>query len=150
VLGTSIVGPWSDGLETAVFGVGCFWGAERRLWQTAGVHVTAVGYAGGQTENPTYRDVCYTETGHAEVVLVVFDPTRVSYADLLKVFWESHDPTQGVAGEGVWANHDGDLVVGHLLLRRGVSPAVSGEESGRVLRAWWYRGGMPNWHRSCR
>jgi peptide-methionine (S)-S-oxide reductase len=96
VLGTSIVGPWSDGLETAVFGVGCFWGAERRLWQTAGVHVTAVGYAGGQTENPTYRDVCYTETGHAEVVLVVFDPTRLSYADLLKVFWESHDPTQGM------------------------------------------------------
>jgi peptide-methionine (S)-S-oxide reductase len=96
VLGTSIVGPWSDGLETAVFGVGCFWGAERRLWQTAGVHVTAVGYAGGQTENPTYRDVCYTETGHAEVVLVVFDPTQVSYADLLKVFWESHDPTQGM------------------------------------------------------
>ena len=96
VLGTSIFGPWSDGLETAVFGVGCFWGAERRFWQTAGVHVTAVGYAGGQTENPTYRDVCYTETGHAEVVLVVFDPTRVSYADLLKVFWESHDPTQGM------------------------------------------------------
>ncbi len=94
--GHSIVGPWSDELETAVFGLGCFWGAERRFWQTAGVHVTAVGYAGGETEHPTYRDVCYTETGHAEVVLVVFDPTRVSYADLLKIFWESHDPTQGM------------------------------------------------------
>ena len=79
-----------------MFGLGCFWGAERRFWQTAGVHVTAVGYAGGETEHPTYRDVCYTETGHAEVVLVVFDPTRVSYADLLKIFWESHDPTQGM------------------------------------------------------
>lgn len=96
VLGTSIVGPWSDGLETAVFGLGCFWGAERRFWQTPGVHLTAVGYAGGHTENPTYKDVCYSETGHAEVVLVVFDPTHVLYADLLKVFWESHDPTQGM------------------------------------------------------
>jgi peptide-methionine (S)-S-oxide reductase len=96
VLGTSIIGPWSDGLETAVFGLGCFWGAERRFWQSPGVHVTAVGYAGGQTENPTYKDVCYSETGHAEVVLVVFNPTHVSYTDLLKVFWESHDPTQGM------------------------------------------------------
>lgn len=96
VLGTSIIGPWSDGLETAVFGLGCFWGAERRFWQIDGVHATAVGYAGGQTENPTYRDVCYSETGHAEVVLVVFDPRHVSYVDLLKVFWESHDPTQGM------------------------------------------------------
>ena len=96
MLGTSIVGPWSDGLETAVFGLGCFWGAERRFWQTPGVHLTAVGYAGGHTENPTYKDVCYSETGHAEVVLVVFDPTHVLYADLLKVFWESHDPTQGM------------------------------------------------------
>lgn len=96
MLGSSIIGPWSDGLETAVFGLGCFWGAERRFWQTPGVHSTAVGYAGGQTENPTYKDVCYSETGHAEVVLVVFDPTHVSYTDLLKVFWESHDPTQGM------------------------------------------------------
>ena len=96
MLGSSIIGPWSDGLETAVFGLGCFWGAERRFWQTPGVYSTAVGYAGGQTENPTYKDVCYSETGHAEVVLVVFDPTHVSYTDLLKVFWESHDPTQGM------------------------------------------------------
>ena len=96
MLGTSLIGPWSDEVEAAVFGLGCFWGAERRFWQTPGVHATAVGYAGGQTENPTYKDVCYAETGHAEVVLVVFDPTHVSYADLLKVFWESHDPTQGM------------------------------------------------------
>jgi peptide-methionine (S)-S-oxide reductase len=96
VLGTSLVEPWPEGAEVAVFGLGCFWGAERRFWQIDGVHATAVGYAGGRTENPTYKEVCYTETGHAEVVLVVFDPQRVSYVDLLKVFWESHDPTQGM------------------------------------------------------
>ena len=80
----------------AAFGLGCFWGAERRFWQLEGVHVTAVGYAGGRTENPSYKEVCYTETGHAEVVLVVFDSRVISYEDLLKVFWESHDPTQGM------------------------------------------------------
>jgi peptide-methionine (S)-S-oxide reductase len=96
VLGTSVAEPWPEGAEVAVFGLGCFWGAERRFWQIDGVYVTAVGYAGGRTENPTYKEVCYTETGHAEVVLVVFDPKRVSYVDLLRVFWESHDPTQGM------------------------------------------------------
>ena len=96
VLGKSLLEPWPEGAEVAVFGLGCFWGAERRFWQLDGVHVTAVGYAGGHTDNPTYKEVCYTETGHAEVVLVVFDPRRISYADLLKVFWESHDPTQGM------------------------------------------------------
>jgi peptide-methionine (S)-S-oxide reductase len=96
VLGKSLVEPWPEGAEVAVFGLGCFWGAERRFWQLDGVHVTAVGYAGGSTENPTYKEVCYSETGHAEVVLVVFDSKRISYADLLKVFWESHDPTQGM------------------------------------------------------
>ena len=96
VLGKSLVEPWPEGAEVAVFGLGCFWGAERRFWQLEGVHVTVVGYAGGRTENPTYKDVCYSETGHAEVVLVVFDPKRISYVDLLKVFWESHDPTQGM------------------------------------------------------
>ncbi len=96
VSGHSIVGPWSDELETAVFGLGCFWGVERRFWQVPGVYVTAVGYAGGSTDNPTYREVCYSDTGHAEVVLVVFDPQQVSYVELLKVFWESHDPTQGM------------------------------------------------------
>jgi len=89
-------GPYPEGLETALFGLGCFWGAERLFWQTEGVWVTAVGYAGGITPNPTYPETCTGLTGHAEVVLVVFDPNVVSYADLLKIFWEAHDPTQGM------------------------------------------------------
>jgi len=84
------------GLEQAVFGLGCFWGAERRFWQTHGVYTTAAGYAGGLTPNPTYEEVCSGRTGHAEVVLVVFDPGAVSYDELLRVFWEAHDPTQGM------------------------------------------------------
>jgi peptide-methionine (S)-S-oxide reductase len=89
-------GPYPEGYETALFGLGCFWGAERLFWQTEGVWVTAVGYAGGITPNPTYQETCTGLTGHAEVVLVVFDPEIVSYADLLKIFWEAHDPTQGM------------------------------------------------------
>ena len=89
-------GPYPEGLETAMFGLGCFWGAERLFWQTEGVWVTAAGYAGGITPNPTYQETCTGLTGHAEVVLVVFDPKVVSYADLLKIFWEAHDPTQGM------------------------------------------------------
>ena len=96
VLGTPLVGPWSAGLESAVFGMGCFWGAERKFWQTPGVHSTAVGYSGGYTPNCTYEECCSGLTGHAEVVLVVFDPKVVSYDDLLRVFWENHDPTQGM------------------------------------------------------
>ncbi len=96
VLGTPLVGPWPDGFEVAVFGLGCFWGAERKFWQTPGVYSTAVGYAGGYTPNPTYEEVCSAQTGHSEVVLVVFDPTKVSFDALLKVFWENHDPTQGM------------------------------------------------------
>jgi peptide-methionine (S)-S-oxide reductase len=88
--------PFPKGMQEAVFGLGCFWGAERKLWQQAGVYVTAVGYAGGYTPNPTYEEVCSGRTGHAEVVRVVFDPKQVSYAQLLKLFWESHDPTQGM------------------------------------------------------
>ncbi len=95
VLGNSIEGPFSDGLEVAVFGLGCFWGAERRFWQVDGVWSTAAGYAGGTTPHPTYDEVCSGRTGHTEVVQVVYDPTAVSYGDLLRVFWESHDPTQG-------------------------------------------------------
>jgi len=88
--------PFPDGMETAVFAMGCFWGAERLFWQAEGVFATAVGYAGGLTPNPTYHEVCSGRTGHAEVVLVVFDPRRISYQALLAIFWESHDPTQGM------------------------------------------------------
>jgi len=96
VLGTPLDGPWPDGLETALFGMGCFWGAEKQFWKTAGVFSTAVGYAGGFTPNPTYREVCSGLTGHNEVVRAVYDPARVGFGDLLKVFWENHDPTQGM------------------------------------------------------
>ena len=96
VNGNPIKGPWPAGFQTAIFGMGCFWGAERKFWQQPGVYSTAVGYAGGHTQNPTYREVCSAQTAHAEVVLVVFDPAKISYEALLKVFWESHDPTQGM------------------------------------------------------
>jgi peptide-methionine (S)-S-oxide reductase len=94
--GNRIVPPFPDGLETAVFGMGCFWGAERGFWQTDGVYSTAVGYAGGSTPNPTYEETCTGRTGHAEVVLVVYDPNQVGYDRLLQVFWEGHNPTQGM------------------------------------------------------
>ena len=88
--------PYPDGSQRALFGMGCFWGAERVFWEAEGVHTTAVGYAGGLTPNPTYEEVCSGQTGHNEVVLVVFDPQRVTYRQLLKIFWESHDPSQGM------------------------------------------------------
>jgi peptide-methionine (S)-S-oxide reductase len=96
VNGNPLKGPYPDGLEKALFGLGCFWGAERLFWQMPGVWVTAVGYAGGFTPNPTYKETCTGLTGHAEVVLVVYDPGVVFYGDLLKLFWENHDPTQGM------------------------------------------------------
>jgi len=96
VLGTPLEPPFPAGLELACFGLGCFWGAERKFWQVPGVYSTSVGYAGGHTPNPTYKEVCSGRTGHTEVVRVVFDPAKVSYETLLKVFWESHDPTQGM------------------------------------------------------
>jgi peptide-methionine (S)-S-oxide reductase len=96
VTGHATIAPFPPGLALAQFGLGCFWGAERRFWQTAGVYSTAAGYAGGYTQNPTYEEVCTGRTGHAEVVLVVFDPKVVSYEGLLKLFWEAHDPTQGM------------------------------------------------------
>jgi peptide-methionine (S)-S-oxide reductase len=96
VLGTPLKGPWPTGYETAVFGLGCFWGAEKIFWQIPGVYSTSVGYAGGFTKNPTYEEACSGSTGHAEVVQVVYDPAKVSYETLLKAFWENHDPTQGM------------------------------------------------------
>jgi peptide-methionine (S)-S-oxide reductase len=96
VLGTPLKGPWPAGLETAVFGMGCFWGAERIFWRLPGVYSTSVGYAGGTTPNPTYEETCSGRTGHAEVVQVVYDPAKISYQRLLKEFWENHDPTQGM------------------------------------------------------
>jgi peptide-methionine (S)-S-oxide reductase len=96
VLGTPIAPPFPEGLERAVFGMGCFWGAERVFWQADGVYTTAAGYAGGYTANPTYEEVCSAGTGHAEVVLAVFDPNVTSYEAMLKLFWENHDPTQGM------------------------------------------------------
>ena len=96
VLGTPLTPPWPEGMATAVFGMGCFWGAERKFWQLDGVYSTAVGYAGGYTPNPTYEETCSGRTGHAEVVLVVFDPAVIPFERLLQVFWENHDPTQGM------------------------------------------------------
>jgi peptide-methionine (S)-S-oxide reductase len=96
VNGARLEPPFPEGSELALFGLGCFWGAERKFWQTPGVLSTSVGYAGGSTPDPTYREVCAGRTGHVEVVRVVFDPKRVSYPQLLRVFWESHDPTQGM------------------------------------------------------
>lgn len=96
VSGNRIVPPFPEGMRTAVFGMGCFWGAERMFWRTPGVYSTAVGYAGGHTPNPSYEEVCSGRTGHAEVVLVVYDPAQTSYGALLRLFWEGHDPTQGM------------------------------------------------------
>jgi peptide-methionine (S)-S-oxide reductase len=96
VLGTPLKPPFPEGMEQAMFGMGCFWGAERVFWEATGVYTTAVGYAAGHTPNPTYEEVCSGRTGHAEVVLVVYDPARIAYEELLRLFWEGHDPTQGM------------------------------------------------------
>src|SRR5271170_1748650 len=97
VNGRKLLPPYPEGLAMAVFGLGCFWGAERKFWELGdGIHVTAAGYAGGHTPNPTYEEVCSGATGHSEVVLVAFDPAKISYETLLRTFWESHDPTQGM------------------------------------------------------
>jgi peptide-methionine (S)-S-oxide reductase len=119
VNGTPLKPPFPAGMETAIFGLGCFWGAERKFWQVPGVYTTAVGYAGGPTPNPTYRELCTGMTGHNEVVLVVFDPKKVSYEMLLKTFWESHDPTQGMRqGNDVGTQYRSGIYVASPAQRR--------------------------------
>jgi peptide-methionine (S)-S-oxide reductase len=113
VLGTPLEPPFPDGLQRAVFGLGCFWGAERVFWRAPGVYTTAVGYAGGQTPNPTYQETCTGLTGHTEAVLVVFDPAQISYEELLRLFWENHDPTQGMRqGNDVGTQYRSAIYVG--------------------------------------
>jgi peptide-methionine (S)-S-oxide reductase len=133
VNGRPLKGPYPDGLETAIFGLGCFWGAERKFWQLGdGIWVTAVGYAGGITPNPTYEEVCSGRTGHNEVVLVAFDPKRISYEDLLKVFWESHDPTQGMRqGNDVGTQYRSGIYVTNAAQR--AAAEASKEIYGRAL-----------------
>jgi peptide-methionine (S)-S-oxide reductase len=123
-------GPYPDGLETAVFGLGCFWGAERKFWELGeGVHVTAVGYAAGFTPNPTYEEVCSGRTGHNEVVLVVYDPKKISYERLLKTFWESHDPTQGMRqGNDVGTQYRSGIYVSTPEQRRAAEAAKAAYE----------------------
>ena len=147
VSGNPIKPPFPAGMETAIFGLGCFWGAERKFWQLPGVYATAVGYAGGPTPNPTYQEVCSGMTGHNEVVLVVFDPKKVSYEALLKTFWESHDPTQGMRqGNDVGTQYRSGIYVASPEQRRaaeesrkafqkGLSKAGYGEITTEILDA---------------
>ncbi len=179
VNGRALKGPYPEGSEVATFGLGCFWGAERAFWKLPGVCVTAVGYAGGTTPNPTYREVCSGMTGHNEVVRVVFDPDEISYELLVRAFFESHDPTQGMRqgndvgtqyrsgiyveneaqretaervraayaaelkARGYPADHDRDRRCRAVLLRRGLPPAVPGEEPRRLLRPRRHRRRLP-------
>ena len=184
VNGRPLKGPYPEGLAMAMFGLGCFWGAERKFWELGdGIYVTAAGYAGGHTPNPTYEEVCSGRTGHNEVVLVVYDPKKISYERLLKAFWETHDPTQGMrqgndigtqyrsgiyvfspaqraaaeasrasyakalAAAGMGADHHRNPRRPAVLFRRGLSPAIPGEESARLLRAGRHRGELPDRHR---
>jgi peptide-methionine (S)-S-oxide reductase len=147
VNGHAIVPPFPEGTERAMFGMGCFWGAERKLWQTPGVWTTAVGYAGGVTPNPTYEEVCSGMTGHNEVVLVVYDPREISYEKLLAVFWESHDPTQGMrqgndAGtqyrSGIYAFDDAQLAAAEAsrqVYQKHIGAAGYGAITTEIVRA---------------
>ena len=137
VNGRPLKGPYPEGLRTALFGLGCFWGAERKFWQVPGVWVTAVGYAGGYTPNPTYEEVCSGRTGHNEVVLVVYDPAEVSYETLLKTFWESHDPSQGMRqGNDVGTQYRSGIYVFDEAQRRAAEASKAAYES--ALRARGY------------
>ena len=134
VSGARLVAPFPAGMQTAMFGMGCFWGAERKLWEAPGVYTTAVGYAGGLTPNPSYREVCSGMTGHNEVVLVVYDPKVTSYDALLKVFWESHDPTQGMRqGNDVGTQYRSGIYVFDAEQRRAAE--ASRDAYQRVLTA---------------
>jgi peptide-methionine (S)-S-oxide reductase len=138
VNGNPLKGPYPQGFETAVFGLGCFWGAERKFWQVPGVWATAVGYAGGITPNPTYEEACSGRTGHTEAVLVVFDPAIVSYESLLKVFWESHDPTQGMR-----QGNDTGTQYRSAVYTYGAEQAQAAEESKQAFEAALNRAGYP-------
>src|SRR5690554_3701503 len=140
VLGNPLRGPFPDGLQQAAFGMGCFWGAERRIWQQPGVWTTAAGYAGGTTPNPTYEEVCSGLTGHAEVVLVVYDPQQIDYEALLRLFWESHDPTQGMRQgndvgtqyRSVVFTHGDDQLQAALLSREAYQAALTAAGQGAI------------------
>ena len=138
VNGRPLQGPYPEGMEKAVFGLGCFWGAERKFWQLGdGVFVTAVGYAGGATPHPTYEEVCSGRTGHNEVVLVVFDPKRIPYEELLRTFWESHDPTQGMRqGNDVGTQYRSGIYVFDEAQRRAAE--ASKADYGRALAGRGY------------
>ena len=157
VLGTPLKPPFPDGTEIAYFALGCFWGAERLFWGIDGVYTTAVGYMNGTTPNPTYEEVCSGKTGHAEAVLVAFDPAKVSYADLLKVFFEEHDPTQGMRQgndvgtqyrSGIYFANDAQKATAEMAsrrLRRGPARgrARAGDDRGRAGRTLLLRRGLP-------
>ena len=152
VLGTPLKGPWPAGYEVAVFGMGCFWGAERIFWRIPGVYSTSVGYAGGSTPNPTYEETCTGRTGHAEVVQVVYDPAKVGYETLLKAFWENHDPTQGMRQgndvgtqyrSAIYATTDAQLATARASLEA-FQPVVTAAGRGEItteiapLRDYYY------------
>ncbi|MCX5496455.1 peptide-methionine (S)-S-oxide reductase MsrA [Kaistia dalseonensis] len=137
VNGRAIAGPYPEGIETAVFGLGCFWGAERMFWQADGVYATAVGYAGGETPNPTYDEVCSGLTGHNEVVLVAYDPKRISYEGLLKIFFEGHNPTQGMRqGNDVGTQYRSGIYVANAAERQQAEAARNAYEAALGKRGF--------------
>jgi peptide-methionine (S)-S-oxide reductase len=137
VNGRPLRGPYPPGMETALFGLGCFWGAERVFWKLAGVHVTAVGYAGGYTPNPTYREVCTGMTGHNEVVLVAYDPKAVSYEALLKAFFEAHDPTQGMRqGNDMGTQYRSGIYVANAEQRKAAEAAKARYEAALAAKRY--------------